>query len=1025
MALQKQGISVNFALGLDTKTDPFQLQLGRFEALSNSVFDKLGRLTKRNGFGFLPSLPDRSTSFVTTFKNNLTAIGNDIKVFSPGLNSYTSKGRIAPLSLSTLSLVKNNNNQVAVDTAISANGLICVTYLDSVSTGSQTQNISKYVILNQETGQTIVNPTQVVSTFGTVSFQTRVFSLGSYFVLVLSSFNGSVYHLQYMPISSYQPNVVGSVTDFSTSYTASSKGAFDGTVTNNSLYLSWDGATGTGIKASGLTSTFIQSGVVTIASTSADIVSVTADTSMGSPVIWTSAYNSTTSAAVSVATGSNLGTLFSAKQFVASVGSITNIATVAQNGVARIYYEVDNRYSYDTSLNSNFINQIAINQTGSLSAITTLARSVGLASKGFYVGSQSYVLASYSSPFQPTYFLLNSTGGVVARLAYSNGGGYDALGLTGVSVNQQSASFGYLTKDLVQAVNKGTAVSSQTQTAGIYSQTGINLATINFGTDGLSVAETANNLHLNGGFLWMYDGQYPVEQNFHLYPDSVEVSNPNSVSSGGSAVTIGSLSSQNYFYQATYEWTDNQGNSHKSSPSIPVQVTTTSSFSAAVIKVPTIRLTYKTSNPVKIVIYRWSTGQQEYFQVTSITNPILNDPTIDSISYTDTKSDAAILGNNLLYTTGGVLENSGSPSFVALTEFDSRLWGIDSEDQNLEWYSKPLVEGAPVEMSALQTVFVSPNAGAQGPTGPMRSHAPMDDKLILFKKNAIYYINGVGPDSTGANNQYSQPTFITSTVGCDNQNSIIMTPNGLMFQSDKGIWILGRDLSTRYIGKEVEEFNADVVLSALAIPGTNQVRFTLDSGITLMFDYFTGQWGSFKGIPGISSTLYNDLHTFINSSGQVLQETPGVYLDGSTPVVMSFRTGWISLAGLQGYKRFYWMDWLGQYQSPHRLTIGIGYDYESSVTQQATYLPSNYSAQWGVGSTWGSVSVWGESKRAEQWQVNVKEPTCQAFQITFNEYFDPTVGTPAGAGLTLSGLDLVVGLKKTYPRNISAKNRVG
>ena len=119
-------------------------------------------------------------------------------------------------------------------------------------------------------------------------------------------------------------------------------------------------------------------------------------------------------------------------------------------------------------------------------------------------------------------------------------------------------------------------------------------------------------------------------------------------------------------------------------------------------------------------------------------------------------------------------------------------------------------------MSDLFTFFVPPTTATQQSTGPIKSLCPMDDKLIIGKDNALLYINGNGPDNTGANNQYSDPIFITSGVGCSNQNSIVLIPNGLMFQSNKGIWLLGRDLGTQYIGKDVESLvNMNVVLSAL------------------------------------------------------------------------------------------------------------------------------------------------------------------------------------------------------------------
>lgn len=1026
MALEKQAININFQGGMDTKSDPFQLPIGKFINIVNATYDKTAGLVKRNGFGYLPPLPDSSSRFTTTYNGSLAAIGRDIKVLSPGPGLWLNKGPITPLDLSVLPLVRNNTNQSYVDTAISNNGLVCTTYTDNVPVGGVNQLQYKYTVADLISGQNVVYPTQITSTFGTVSTAPRVFTLGNYFVIVFGSTgSGSVTHLQYMSVSTVNPTTVGSVTDFSTSYTPSTTGNFDGVVSNNNLYLSWNGAAATGLRSGFLTGSFVKSSESVIASSSSTIVSVTADNSGTTPVIWSSIYVGSVSGIGSVvATGQTsgsggsvqVGTLFSAKQFVVSSGSayVVNIASVAQNGINQIYYEINNKYSYDAALATDYINLKTCNQVGSLSAEITVTRSVGLASKGFIVNSTSYFASTYTSSYQPTYFVHNSSGSIVSRFAYANGGGYLTTGLPSVTVTGSTSYFGYLIKNSISAVNKDTNVAAGTQVNGIYSQIGINLLTTTFGTPGLITSEIGGALHLNGGYLSMYDGITPVEHNFHLYPDNVEVT---TTGSGGA------VAAQTYFYQFTYEWADNNGNVFRSAPSIPVSIVVGSSTSTNTLNVPTLRLTAKTINPVKIVGYRWSTAQQTYYQFTSLTLPTLNNKGVDSVTITDTSSDATILGNNIIYTNGSVVEDIGGPAFKAITTFDTRLWGIDSEDPNLLWFSKQVIENTPVELSDLFTVFVSPNAGAQGPTGPMKCLAPMDNALIIFKKNALYYINGSGPDNTGANNQYSQATFITGIVGCSNQKSIIMTPHGLMFQSDKGIWILKRDLSTDYIGKDVQAYNDFEVVAALAIPDSNQVRFTLNNGITLMYDYIVGQWATFEGIPGISSVLYQELHTYINTNGQVFQETPGVYVDGSRPVVMSFTTGWINLAGVQGYQRAYWVTLLGTYYSPHRLTVGVAYDYDSSISQLATILPDNYSGVWGSGTSWGSISFWGGPSSREQWQVGFDRQQCQTFQLTLNEYYDPQFGIPAGAGLTLSGMAIVSGLKKGFPKDIPAANK--
>jgi hypothetical protein len=347
---------------------------------------------------------------------------------------------------------------------------------------------------------------------------------------------------------------------------------------------------------------------------------------------------------------------------------------------------------------------------------------------------------------------------------------------------------------------------------------------------------------------------------------------------------------------------------------------------------------------------------------------------------------------------------------------------VDAEDNNLLWFSKEVIEATPVEMSDLLTIFIAPTTSAQGNTGPVTAASSMDDKLILFKENAIYYINGIGPDNTGANSQYSDAIFITSTIGCINQQSIVFMPSGLMFQSDKGIWLLGRDLSTNYIGAPVEAFTQNaVVQSAVNVPGTNQVLFTLNTGVTLMYDYYYQQWGTFTNVPAISSTLYQGLHTYINSLGKVFQETPGTYLDGSSPVLMSFTTSWFNLAGLQGYQRAYFFYLLGTYITPHKLQIQIAYDYNQSPPQTTMISPDNYSGAWGSDQLWGSSSPWGGAPTLEQWRVFFQQGKCEAFQITINEVYDGTFGVPAGAGLTISGLDLIIGQKSGYPRIPSSR----
>jgi hypothetical protein len=409
--------------------------------------------------------------------------------------------------------------------------------------------------------------------------------------------------------------------------------------------------------------------------------------------------------------------------------------------------------------------------------------------------------------------------------------------------------------------------------------------------------------------------------------------------------------------------------------------------------------------------------------VTSITSPTLNVPTSDSVAYTDTLADSSILGNDLIYTTGGVVENIQAPACSSITLYKSRLLLIDAENPDLIWYSKQVIQNTPVETSDLFTIYLAPTTGSQGSTGPLKCLSAMDDKVIGFKKDAIYYFTGSGPDNTGANNDFSDPIFITSTVGCENQNSIVFMPQGIMFQSGKGIWLLNRNLETTYIGAPVEEFNDRVVTSAVSIPETNQVRFTLDDRATLVYDYYYDQWSTFYNLPAISSTIFQGMHTYLNSEGQLLQESAGTYVDVSTPVLISFTTGWMNLAGLQGFERAYFFYLLATYISPHKLSVKIAYDYNPSPSQAVLISPTNYSGFYGDETLYGG-GLYGGPSDKEQWRVFFEQQKCQAFQLTITEIFDSSFGTIPGGGFTMSGLALVVGVKDGKPR-LQASDSVG
>ncbi len=1024
MSLQPQALAINFAEGLDTKNDPKQIQAGKFLTLDNAIFDTGGLLRKRNGYKDLPALPSADYNYLTTFNGALTAIGSNLASLSQSYGQWTVQssdiaGQFQRCQLSVQPIFRSNTSQTQVDSAIAPNGVICTVFTDQ-DPANLSNNIYKMVFNDSVTGQSLGS--SFVLNFDPTYGTPRVFILGTNFIVLGTQVLSTIPTLVYFPIDSTNLPSFISISVIS-AYSPATTVSFDAVVYGTSLYIAWARISTAGIQVASLSNTLVLSSIVTPDTThGGNLLTVTGD--VQNNVIWVGYYSVSTTNGYAFALNPNLTTNLAPTKIISSIAAISNLTSSALLGTAYYFYEVDLPYNYDSNIPTHKISGVTLTLVGLVGMPFDVLRSLGLASKSFIFNGTIYMLAAYQSTavfgtagsytygdgYQDTYFLIDFNRNEVAKIAYGNGGGYLVTGLPGVSLNNDIAKIPYLFKDLIEAVSKNTNTPAGSSPGGVYSQLGINLVTFQIGDQaGIISAEIGQNLNLTGGFLWGYDGTYPVESGFFLYPDSVEVS---------TSTTGGSIPDDTYFYQVTYEWTDTQGNAFRSAPSVPAKVVTSGGgTSTNTIHVPSLRLTYKTVNKVKIVVYRWSVSQPIYYQTTSIVTPVLNTLLADAFAIPDTNSNAAILGNNIIYTNGGVLENIGPPACDTLTLFDDRLWLVDAEDKNLLWFSKQVLEATPVEMTDLLTFYVAPTIGAQGPTGFILSMAALDDKLILFKgtatnSTAIYYINGTGPDITGAQNQYSQPIFITSTVGCSNQLSIVFMPGGLMFEYDSPagnqIWLLGRDLSTTYIGAPVQAFTASATVdSAVNIPGLNEVRFTMSTGITIVYNYFYQQWSTFSGVPAVSGTIYQGLHTYIDNNGDSFQETPGLYLDGTDPILMSFTTGWIKLSGVSGYQRLWEIQLLGEYFSPHLLNVQLAYDFEA-ISEQALIMPTNA----------------GVTNTLEQWRIQQSRQKCQAFQVSLAEVYDPSLGIGAGQGFTLSGMTCTLGLQRGY-RPVKAQNTTG
>jgi len=1272
MALVKQNVPISFEQGIDTKTDPKQILIGKLFILENMIFISPKRLKKRNGFMSLPSSINGTANSITagaslsTFKDEVIETdGTTVYSFGDETQGWTSKGNQYNVAVNAAPVVRNTYQQTSQDSCFHPYGLYTFVWEDS-SGGS------RYSVIDQTTGQHIVSNVLISATASIP----KCYTLGTQVIIIF--FDSSNSRIRYKTFPAVNPTAITSAVDLTTDNNTTP--VFDAIVTNNRFFLTYNNNTA-GINILYLIPILLTPVTLTVAGDAAQTISLFSDTSNN---VWVIYYNGT-----------------SVKVFIVDFDLVSVLTTTVIETIANVqrvtgdYNGTLGQLFYDVSgtPNSNFFTKInTLTVSGTVGTPSVLCRSIGIASKSFFYNNMSLIILAFDSPLQPTYFLLNNSGVVLAKISPDLGGGIPSKRIV-PNVNEVSTGvfeISYLQKDFVT-----------TQTGGqVYFQLGVMFSVLDFTEQATQKIELGNNLQLTGGQLSMYDGATTVEQNFVIYPEQVT----NTVQN-----IDGALSPKQYQYAVTYEWTDNYGQIHRSTPSVPLTVdlnpntaqtafnftadtnssqtltnvssiasitigaiitgtdiplntyvigiissnsilisqnatgttasvimtlrpnfsflastkngsvtmtpgdmqylnligtwtsgsstitvtdtsglvgfsgpvgqgqrfdtnsgdfpnntiinsisgktltlsqpaSTTKTNTVAVITqrftgdtmigspditnvnasfittflspgqhvaiagvypanilrivslgtntvtvnvnfgattvgvifdafinasaqlvvgetitdtnagatlftdttietiasniitlsqpatatqtsatfntntvfavtltIPTLRVTSKTG--VLIKVYRTEGDGTLFYLVSSITSPTFNDKTVDSVTFYDGTGDTQIIGNEQLYTNGGELGNIAPPVSKSISSYKNRVILIPSESPNQFYYSKQVIPGSPVEFTA---EFVQ-NIDQKG--GDLTVSLQMDDKLILFKNQNIFYMVGEGPSPNGANNDFSSPQLIATDVGCTEIASPVLMPLGIMFKSEKGIYLLDRSLNAQYIGADVEIYNSDTVTSAKLIGPTNQVRFTLDSGICLVYDYFKLQWSVFTNVNAVDATIFQDKHTYLQSNGLVKQETPGQFSDDGEFIRWKIVTSWLSFVGIQGFQRVWRMLVLGEYNTPHKLLVSFAHDFNPYITQEeiidaGAAFPSDL---YGSVSPYGADPVYGGLFPLYQWRVRLNEQKTETVQVTLQDAQEPDFGESA----SISAISFEIGLKKGLFKKLGPGNTFG
>lgn len=646
---------------------------------------------------------------------------------------------------------------------------------------------------------------------------------------------------------------------------------------------------------------------------------------------------------------------------------VRNITAYYDGSNSPVHYEMNNASPHLQTIRAD--NALSIN-------------GMGLASKIFKAPNSnqySYVLV-YGGGTQKTYFVCRvGSPAPMARILSGNAGGVSAKRCAISNV----PAYGSLS-----AVALLRATRLDTVAGAFVTQTNPTLGLLDFAAP-VRLKELGGTLFASGGVLRTYDIKADVSASSVGISEAGPLLTPEPpvlTPGAGGSMSAG----KTYKYLTVFCQVDGRGRIRRSAPSDVVSTTLTSAQN----QVGIVQNAYFPTNVTACIeVYRTDGDGAVFYRLEAFgnrQNP--NQPGGGiSVSFTDTLADTTLTTQEQLYSLGE-LPNYASPAFKDIAIHRSRVWGINAEDDREIWFSKEVQSG--------RGVAFHPNfkLRLEGDDGGAFALAAMDDKMVAFKRSSIYVTTGDGPDNTGGGNFFPPFSLVSRNVGCIEPESILLVPDGLIFKSLKGFWLLSRGLDLQYIGAPVAAYNSLDVTAAVLVESASHARFTTSSGRTLVFDYFWKEWTTFTGQAAVTAVNHGGVFTYMNSSGQLLQEDSTLWGDNGSAIQQAVELAPIAAMGAGGWERVYEFRIEGEYLASSTLTVKVAYDFESTNAET-------------LSKALGSIQV------DSQYRIRGRfaRRNCEAVRLRIEE-------SSTAQGFSLAALMLIIGMAGGKGGRIPAAN---
>ncbi len=925
--------------GIDTNTDPKQVQPPKVLELENGHFRIPGSVEKRPGMALIAS---KDADLDAKDIRGIAARGEELVMFDgdrlwkpapdpaggtqlsqpsvgaagaldPSVNagSLSSLARITQRQSAKLDLGVVGSSADMASADIGGSGKRFTIHVVNVG------GLSYFSVLSEEDGSTLAGPYQITSsTFARVVAVNSGGVSSALIMFRVAAGGGSLRAFNVNGSNFLNPDQSG--VGYTTIATGDVAGAFDAEANGLNIYYAYISTTANTIKYGivDVNPTTVLAATTQATASAPNAVCVAANSYDGDfAVCWTSTAGSRVDGRVYNLAGTALGAAFQ----IEATGSLTF------NQIAAVYEEesasyttprIGVFYSVQGAARSNdHVRRGLLYHDGSGGqAGAVLVRHVGIASRAWrgptrMAGQQSnnfHIVLSRSSAIQKTHFLY--------RVSVVDGNGTTASGKQAPTSIDGYLAFGVAVDHAL--VSDGMMAGGIQVLDSISRWCGVaNGRCLEYRMDDtmpLRSAEMGEALYWAGGFVGAYDGARAMEAAFFLNPEIWTLT----PSAAGGSLTVSTTYTYRVFYVRR-----TVGGKKIISGAVQKTAATGVADTRIVLEIETIaQLVSSTANHYdNIEIYR-GIGDSPGV-ICRLVGTVVTLPTQDTITHNDDMSDATLASQPQDYLSGTPMENQNYAPMAcsAMALINGRVWINQYDDDNLVLFSKERLTGEPLAFAGENRLVL------QAGSGPVVAFGQMGDDTVIFREREILVVAGRGPDNTGGDGQYDDPVLVSSDVGCINPESVVNTKMGVYFESHRGIMLLTREGMVEPIGAEVIGYRTDVIKKAVASAKEAEVFFVTNNR-TLLYDSDAKAWGTWT-IPGDHACLWQDRVTIYRAStGKVYAETTG-YLDEATAYTFKLVSAWIPIEGLNGAERIRRALVQGVLRGDHRAQVWFAYDF--------------------------------------------------------------------------------------------------